>query len=207
MDIQFFPNTKVAKVPNIVTPEEAKLLHDYAVEYKMSGTIPEQDRSRNDDQEFGRDESDSGEADKEDTRDFWAEKNVYFEDMPYEYQVIQYAIRNRAVEAFEQYLREVKDPRTKYDINSISPEAIHVYQPGHDLDPHEDCHDYAFVIYLTSPDEYEGGELHYFEPSSIMYKPELGHLIIAPSELVHEVLPISSGYRCSMTTFFPVELP
>lgn len=207
MDIEFFPNTEVAKVSNIVLPEEAALLHSYAVEYKLSGRVPGTDHSSLDDQDFGRTYKDSGEDDKDDTRDFWAKKNVYFEDIPYEYQIIQHAIKARALQAFDEYLAKVGDPRTKYDPYNVSPEAIHVYAPGDNLGSHKDCHDYALVIYLTNPTEYEGGQLHYLEPSNLLYKPDQGVMVIAPSNLVHEVLPITSGYRCSLTTFFPVDLP
>ena len=207
MDIEFFPGTKVAKVSNIVLPEEAALLHNYAVEYKLAGKTSDTDHASLDDQEFGRTYSDSIEDEKDETRDFWAEKNVYFEDLPHEYQIIQEGIRQRAIQAFNEYLVKVGDPRTKYDPWNVSPEAIHVYQPGHNLDAHEDCHDYALVIYLTDSKEYEGGQLHYLEPSNLLYKPDQGVMVIAPSNLVHEVLPITSGYRCSLTTFFPVELP
>lgn len=205
MYIEFFPDTKVAKVSNIVLPEEAALLHSYAVEYKLSGRVSATDHL--DDQDFGRTHEDSGEDDKDNTRDFWAKKNVYFEDMPYEYRVVQHAIKARALQAFDEYLAEVGDPRIKYDPYDVSPEAIHVYQPGDNLDAHEDCHDYALVIYLTNSAEYKGGQLHYLEPSNLLYKPEQGVMVIAPSNLVHEVLPITSGCRCSLTSFFPVHLP
>lgn len=207
MNIKFFPGTKVAKVSDIATPEEAALLHEYAVKYKLEGRKPEIDYSSFDAQDFGRGEYNSGEENKEETRNFWSDLNVYFKNMPSEYIDIQQKIKDRAIEAFNLYLKEVGDPRTQYDPYDVSPEAIHVYRAGYSLSSHEDCHDYALVIYLTDPTTYGGGELHYFDPSNLFYKPELGYMVIAPSELVHEVLPITSGFRCSMTTFFPVAIP
>jgi PKHD-type hydroxylase len=58
-------------------------------------------------------------------------------------------------------------------------------------------------IQLTDPNEYEGGELKLYdgeEEGNIMSK-EQGTLILFPSYVLHEVMPITKGERNSLVTW------
>jgi predicted 2-oxoglutarate/Fe(II)-dependent dioxygenase YbiX len=60
----------------------------------------------------------------------------------------------------------------------------------------------SISIQLTNPEEYEGGELklHDGEEDTIMSK-EQGTLIIFPSYVLHEVMPVTKGERNSLVTW------
>jgi hypothetical protein len=60
--------------------------------------------------------------------------------------------------------------------------------------------EYGVIIYLN--DNFEGGELFYPNLNYI-YKPKAGDLIIHPGDerYTHEVLPLLSGERYTLTTF------
>jgi len=58
-------------------------------------------------------------------------------------------------------------------------------------------------IQLTDPEEYEGGELYLYdggEEKSLMKK-EQGTLILFPSYVLHEVMPVTKGERNSLVTW------
>jgi len=60
----------------------------------------------------------------------------------------------------------------------------------------------SISIQLTNPDEYEGGELKLYdgEEPLIMDKMQ-GTLIIFPSYVLHEVMPVTKGERNSLVTW------
>jgi PKHD-type hydroxylase len=61
----------------------------------------------------------------------------------------------------------------------------------------------SISIQLTDPNEYEGGELKLYdgeEEGNIMSK-EQGTLILFPSYVLHEVMPITKGERNSLVTW------
>jgi PKHD-type hydroxylase len=61
----------------------------------------------------------------------------------------------------------------------------------------------SISIQLTNPDEYEGGELKLYdgeEEGNIMTK-EQGTLVIFPSYVLHEVMPVTKGTRNSLVTW------
>ena len=60
----------------------------------------------------------------------------------------------------------------------------------------------SISIQLTNPEEYEGGELKLYdgEEETIMSK-EQGTLIIFPSYVLHEVMPVTKGERNSLVTW------
>ena len=56
--------------------------------------------------------------------------------------------------------------------------------------------DLSFTLFLSSPDEYEGGELQIEHAGqTIRAKPEAGDLILYPSTSLHQVRPVTSGTR------------
>jgi PKHD-type hydroxylase len=60
----------------------------------------------------------------------------------------------------------------------------------------------SISIQLTNPEEYEGGELKLYdgEEETIMSK-EQGTLIMFPSFVLHEVMPVTKGERNSLVTW------
>jgi len=62
----------------------------------------------------------------------------------------------------------------------------------------------SISIQLTNPEEYEGGELKLYngddEESTVMDKAQ-GTLIIFPSYVLHEVMPVTKGTRNSLVTW------
>jgi PKHD-type hydroxylase len=62
----------------------------------------------------------------------------------------------------------------------------------------------SISIQLTNPEEYEGGELKLYdgddEEASVMDKTQ-GTLIIFPSYVLHEVMPVTKGERNSLVTW------
>jgi len=60
----------------------------------------------------------------------------------------------------------------------------------------------SISIQLTNPEEYEGGELKLYdgEEETVMDKAQ-GTLIIFPSYVLHEVMPITKGERNSLVTW------
>jgi PKHD-type hydroxylase len=60
----------------------------------------------------------------------------------------------------------------------------------------------SISIQLTDPEEYEGGELKLYdgEKETVMDKTQ-GTLIIFPSYVLHEVMPVTKGERNSLVTW------
>ena len=60
----------------------------------------------------------------------------------------------------------------------------------------------SISIQLTNPEEYEGGELKLYdgEEETLMSK-EQGTLILFPSYVLHEVMPVTKGERNSLVTW------
>lgn len=56
--------------------------------------------------------------------------------------------------------------------------------------------DLSFTLFLTSPDQYEGGELVVHTAGMTQeVKGEAGHLVLYPSGSIHEVRPVTRGER------------
>ena len=60
----------------------------------------------------------------------------------------------------------------------------------------------SISIQLTDPEEYEGGELYLYndDKETLMDKTQ-GTLIIFPSYVLHEVMPVTKGTRNSLVTW------
>ena len=60
----------------------------------------------------------------------------------------------------------------------------------------------SISIQLTNPDEYEGGELYLYDgDKGISMDKTQGTLIIFPSYVLHEVMPVTKGERNSLVTW------
>ena len=56
--------------------------------------------------------------------------------------------------------------------------------------------DVSFTIFLSPPEDYEGGELVIHRSGSVQkVKGQLGEIFLYPSSSIHEVLPVTSGER------------
>jgi hypothetical protein len=78
-----------------------------------------------------------------------------------------------------------------------SGEFIH----GHkDLGPEGQNSEIRFGVILYLNDDFEGGEV-YYKDLNLKIKPKKNSLIVHRSTFFHEVLPVTSGIRYSMTTF------
>ena len=60
----------------------------------------------------------------------------------------------------------------------------------------------SISIQLTNPEDYEGGELYLYndDKGNLMDKTQ-GTLIIFPSYVLHEVMPVTKGERNSLVTW------
>jgi PKHD-type hydroxylase len=61
----------------------------------------------------------------------------------------------------------------------------------------------SISIQLTDPEEYEGGELKLYdgEEEGVLMDKTQGTLIIFPSYVLHEVMPVTKGTRNSLVTW------
>lgn len=61
----------------------------------------------------------------------------------------------------------------------------------------------SISVQLTNPEEYEGGELKLYdgEEDGIIMNKEQGTLVIFPSYVLHEVMPVIKGTRNSLVTW------
>jgi PKHD-type hydroxylase len=60
----------------------------------------------------------------------------------------------------------------------------------------------SISIQLTNPEEYEGGELYLYEDDKgVLMDKSQGTLIIFPSYILHEVMPVTKGERNSLVTW------
>ena len=72
-----------------------------------------------------------------------------------------------------------------------------------DLGPGISNRKLSCVLQLSTPEEYDGGELQMNPGGSIISVPKgLGTLCFFPSFLLHRVTPLSSGVRLSLVTWF-----
>lgn len=203
MEIKLLNNTKVGLAENILTDEECKILHDYAVAVKMSET----DKSRKELPDIGQYSSDAFmrldeelDYDVEALSDFWGSKNVFTDLAPDEIKDLVDKLKDNSMPAFAAYLDAIDAPTRGFTKDLINFNPVHVYSKGHNFDHHVDCHEYALVFYVSDPSEFEGGDLIYDAGPRIT--PSRGVMVIAPSDMPHEVLEVTDGYRCSLTTFF-----
>jgi PKHD-type hydroxylase len=85
---------------------------------------------------------------------------------------------------------------TKYD----SPSGF--YGPHIDKSFNQVVRKLSITIQLSAPEEYEGGELSLiFEKKPDLMQKQQGKLIVFPSYVLHEVLPVTKGTRYSLVSW------
>lgn len=189
---------KLAIAYDVLPLEDCKTLYDYAVDIKLKGLKEDDPASQYSKQMFQSLDSDK-QYNLDNLINFWGSKNVFTHSSTPEIRAIVDKLIVNSSSILSQYLEEIDAPRKNFTVSDIGFSPIHVYIEGHNFDLHEDCFDYALVFYLNNSEEYVGGELVYQDGPTI--KPVRGSLVIAPSAWPHEVLTVTSGIRCSMTTF------
>ena len=204
MEIKLLDNTRVGIAENILTDEECKILHDYAVSVKSVETEESRKAALAKDEQYISDSfmhlDSETDYDVEALSDFWGSKNVFTHLAPENIRDLVDKLRENSMPAFAAYLEKIDAPTRGFTKDLINFSPIHVYSKGHSFENHVDCHEYALVFYISDPSEFEGGDLVYDDGPRIT--PSRGVLVIAPSEMSHEVLEVTDGYRCSLTTFF-----
>lgn len=200
MDIEFIEGSPVAVIDGLMSEEDCKILYDFAIseKQKAQGGYDSSDYSSED---FLHLKIDGDGYDLGQLVEFWGSKNVFAhtaEDVHIRELVVE--LNQISTEALKLYLDELNPYSKDFNENDLHYGPIHVYTPGHKFETHVDCFEYALVFYLNDSSEFEGGELVYDGiATKILQKP--GRIVIAPSNMPHQVLEVTKGIRCSMTTF------
>lgn len=92
----------------------------------------------------------------------------------------------------------------KYHMNGIWINKINNQSNKNDK-YHQDISDLTILIFLN--DEFEGGEFEYMDDfdNKIKIKPEKNKAIVMNNKLYHRVLPVTSGERFTLVSFFEFE--
>lgn len=191
MDINIINGSSVAIIDSLIPEEDCKKLADYAI-YVKENNIEIENIA-------GLDE----EAESSANIKYWQEKNLYLNFCPPEYIEVAALLGERFKEAFSKYLSAIGSLSGLFDTEEIKPTVVHVYRKGDFLDRHHDGKDFALVFYLNEPDEFTGGDLLYND-LDIRITPKRGRLVISPSKEIHQVLEVTSGFRCAITVFIGV---
>ena len=109
----------------------------------------------------------------------------------------------KSIELIQQGLRSSEDFNQVYLIKEMTPPVISEYREGGFYRSHIDdvtiggiVTHYSMSIFLSEPDEYEGGQLAItVGDQEYGYKPAAGTCLIYPTGLRHQVLPVTSGKR------------
>jgi len=198
MELEFLNDTKVAVIRNLISDEDSITLHNYAVEVKKAEIVETREY-----QDIYS-EDDFIQLDNDLTRDvavlkdFWGTKNVHTKSAPSHIKKIVENVKESSAIALKAYLKAIDNPKQNFQ-SPLSFDPIHVYPAGHTFSNHVDCHEFALVFYVSDPSEFSGGDLLYDAGPRIT--PTRGTLVIAPSDMPHEVLEVTDGWRCSLTTF------
>lgn len=104
-------------------------------------------------------------------------------------------------------INDVNQEYFNYDLDYIENLQYSVYRDGGFYDKHLDTNyesvgkarKLSFVIHLTDPSEYEGGELLLHLSSSPTKPPcKKGTIVFFPSWALHEVTPVTKGTRITL---------
>lgn len=95
----------------------------------------------------------------------------------------------------------------------MAPPALSLYRPGMNYGAHADAAflpisarpiraDLSCTIFLTDPDQYDGGELSVrLGTREVDFKPAPGAAVVYPSTTIHQVRPVTRGERLCGITF------
>jgi PKHD-type hydroxylase len=95
----------------------------------------------------------------------------------------------------------------------IAPPLLTRYHPGMHYGAHADAayinlpggvlrSDLSCTVFLNSPTDYDGGELHVrLGDADLKFKLQPGEAIIYPSDTLHQVIPVTRGERLVAITF------
>jgi PKHD-type hydroxylase len=96
---------------------------------------------------------------------------------------------------------------------AFAPPLITRYKPGMKYGAHADAafiqlpgatirSDLSCTIFLNTPDDYDGGELHLrLGDAQLTFKLKPGEAIVYPSDTFHQVVPVTRGERLVAITF------
>lgn len=90
--------------------------------------------------------------------------------------------------------------RERWKVGFYEGSARGHYNPHTDIQGNMDHRQLSFVIAMSDPAEYEGGELEFPEFDKIL-KPEKGTALIFPSKFLHGVRPVTAGERYTLLSF------
>ena len=131
--------------------------------------------------------------------DTWNARNYEIDKYPILYNVVYEEIVLKIRKLFNYYLSSIGE-ESYSDESSIELSTLHLMKEGDRLDRHFDLKDYGLVYYIQNWGNFSGGELHFSGINEIL-APVPDRLVIIPSNMEHEVLPITSGFRLSATAF------
>lgn len=145
------------------------------------------------------------EPDYETHENEWKKRNFSIDMYTSPYVRIAQRLYDASKVALQQYFLEVHPSREfEVDYDRYDFSVLHLLPKGDKIDKHLDCYEYGLVFYIGTSEDYSEGELH-FNNEGIVMPPVNNRLLIIPSDVPHEVYPIGSGIRVSMTTFVPVK--
>jgi len=149
-------------------------------------------------------EQQPGEDRQEQHANEWKQRNFSLDLYPNPYLRIINRVYEQSLKGVNEYLYKIHSD-SNFNVEHYEFNTLHYLPQGDKIEEHVDCYDYGLVFYAGFSDDYSGGDL-YFNEHDIALKPVANRMLMIPSDVLHEVLPIESGHRVSMTTFVPVAL-
>jgi len=199
MDFTILEGPNVGIFDNFLDPTDCKDLYNLAFWSKKHNfqlnLVDKDDLSM---------EQDPGKDRQEEHANEWRARNFSLDLYPNVYRRISERLYKKSFEAVDEYMSKIY-PSSVFNIEHYEFNTLHYLPKGDKISKHLDCYDYGLVFYAGFSRNYSGGDL-YFNDHDITLKPVANRMLMIPSDVMHEVLPIESGYRVSMTTFVPVTL-
>lgn len=199
MEFTILKGPNVGIFDSFLDSTDCKDLYDFAVWSKKHNfqlnSVDEDDLSM---------EQEPGEDRKEEHANEWKARNFSLDLYPDIYRRLSRRVYKKSLEAVNQYLSKIYSD-SNFNVEHYEFSTLHYLPQGDKIDEHVDCYDYGLVFYAGFSNDYSGGDL-YFREHDTTLKPVANRMLMIPSDVLHEVFPIESGHRVSMTTFVPVTL-